>query len=118
MTNALSLYLDALRFSAAFTVFLSHYATGRISGGLFWQSADYGRSAVLFFFVLSGFVIAWVTEARERNLEDYTLSRMARLYSVVIPAFAVTAVLDCLGKAVDPRLYDPEWGHGTTHPPL
>ena len=37
MTNALSLYLDALRFGAALTVFVSHYSTGRISGGLFWQ---------------------------------------------------------------------------------
>ena len=46
MTNALSLYLDALRFAAAFTVFLSHYSTGRISGGLLWQFSDYGRAAV------------------------------------------------------------------------
>lgn len=65
MTSALSLYLDALRFGAAFIVFVSHYAAGRYSGGLFWQVMDYGRIAVLVFFVLSGFVIAWVTEARE-----------------------------------------------------
>jgi hypothetical protein len=38
MTNALSLYLDALRFGAAFTVFLSHYAAKGFSGGLFWQA--------------------------------------------------------------------------------
>ena len=79
MTNALSLYLDALRFSAAFTVFLSHYAVVRYSGGLFWQMMPYGRTAVLVFFVLSGFVIAWVTETRERTLQEYTLSRIARL---------------------------------------
>jgi peptidoglycan/LPS O-acetylase OafA/YrhL len=118
MTNALSLYLDVLRFGAAFTVFVSHYAVGRISGGLFSQVADYGRTAVLLFFVLSGFVIAWVTESRERNLEDYALSRVARLYSVVIPAFIVTAALDWVAQAVDPRLYGPEWGHSTTHPVL
>ena len=67
MTNALSLYLDALRFGAAFIVFLSHF--GRVSGGLFWQMQPYGRTAVLVFFVLSGFVIAWVTETKERTLE-------------------------------------------------
>jgi peptidoglycan/LPS O-acetylase OafA/YrhL len=77
MTNALSLYLDALRFGAALTVFVSHYSTGRISGGLFWQF-DRGRTAVLVFFVLSGFVIAWVSERRERTLEEYCLSRVAR----------------------------------------
>jgi peptidoglycan/LPS O-acetylase OafA/YrhL len=115
MTNALSLYLDALRFGAAFAVFVSHYATGRISGGLFWQF-DGGRTAVLVFFVLSGFVIAWVSDTRERTLEDYGLSRIARLYSVIIPAFLLTAALDSVGKAVDPRLYGPEWGHSMAHP--
>jgi peptidoglycan/LPS O-acetylase OafA/YrhL len=118
MTNALSLYLDALRFGAAFTVFLSHYAVGRISGALFWPVASYGRTAVLVFFVLSGFVIAWVAETRERTLEEYGLSRAARLYSVIIPAFVTSAVLDYLGKAVDPRLYAPEWGHSASHPVL
>jgi len=118
MTSTLSLYLDGLRFAAAFTVFLSHYAVGRISGGVFWWVADYGRTSVLVFFVLSGFVIAWVTETRERNLDDYCLARFARLYSVIIPAFIVAAILDYLGEAVDPRLYGPEWGHSTTHPLL
>jgi len=117
MTNALSLYLDALRFGAAFTVFLSHYATGRISGGLFWQF-DFGRTAVLVFFVLSGFVIAWVSDTRERTLEDYALSRIARLYSVIVPAFILTALLNWLGKEIDPRLYAPEWGHSTARPAL
>ena len=87
MTNALSFYLDGLRFGAAFTVFLAHYSVQRISGGFFWPSFAYGHTAVLVFFVLSGFVIAWVTETRERSLEDYILSRAARLYSVIIPAF-------------------------------
>jgi peptidoglycan/LPS O-acetylase OafA/YrhL len=116
MTSAVSLYLDALRFGAAFTVFLSHYGTGRISGGMFWYLADYGRTAVLVFFVLSGYVIAWVTEAREPTIEEYALSRAARLYSVIIPAFILTAALDYTGRAIDPRLYGPEWGHSMAHP--
>jgi peptidoglycan/LPS O-acetylase OafA/YrhL len=115
MTNPLSLYLDALRFGAALAVFVSHYATGRISGGLFWRF-DGGRTAVLVFFVLSGFVIAWVSDTRERTLEEYGLSRVARLYSVIIPVFVLTAVLDTIGKAIDPRLYGPEWGHSMAHP--
>jgi len=106
MTKALSLYLDALRFGAAFTVFLSHY--GKFNGGLFWQIQPYGVTAVIVFFVLSGFVIAWVTEARERSLEEYALSRVARLYSVILPAFIVTAVLDHIAMAIDPRWYGPE----------
>ena len=108
MTNALSLYLDALRFGAAFTVFVSHWAAGRYSGGFLWRVMPYGRTAVLVFFVLSGFVIAWVTETRERTLEEYALSRLARLYSGIIPAFIATAVLDHLAIAIDPGLYAPE----------
>ena len=107
MTNALSLYLDALRFCAALTVMLSHYVAGRYSGALLWRLMPYGRTAVLVFFVLSGFVIAWVTETRERTLEEYSLSRLARLYSVILPAFVLTAVLDNFGSAIDPRLYGP-----------
>ncbi|MBV8938064.1 MAG: acyltransferase [Alphaproteobacteria bacterium] len=117
MTNALSFYLDILRFGAAFAVFISHYAIGRISGGLFWQF-DFGRTAVLAFFVLSGFVIAWVSETRERTLEEYALSRIARLYSVIIPAFILTALLNWLGKEIDPRSYAPELAHSTSHPVL
>ena len=106
MTKALSLYLDALRFSAALTVFLSHFP--RFSGGLFWQMEPYGRTGVLVFFVLSGFVIAWVTATRERTLEEYALSRAARLYSVMVPAFIITAALDHIAMAIDPRLYSQE----------
>ena len=108
MTQALSLYLDALRFGAAFTVFVSHWAAARYSGGLFWRVTGYGRTSVVVFFVLSGFVIAWVTETRERTFEDYAFSRIARLYSVIVPAFLLTAVLDRLATAIDPQLYGPE----------
>jgi peptidoglycan/LPS O-acetylase OafA/YrhL len=118
MTKALSLYLDALRFGAAFTVFLAHYSVQRISGGFFWPSFVYGHTAVLVFFVLSGFVIAWVTETRERSLSDYALSRAARLYSVIIPAFIITAVVNSLGEAVDPQLYGAVRSATTPHPLL
>jgi len=118
MTNALSLYLDGLRFGAAFMVFLAHYSVQRISGGFFWPSFAYGHTAVLVFFVLSGFVIAWVTETRERSLGQYILSRAARLYSVIIPAFIITAVVNYLGEAVDPQLYEAVRSDITSHPAL
>ena len=118
MTTALSLYLDALRFSAALVVFVGHYSTQRHGGGLFWQAFLYGRTAVLVFFVLSGFVIAWITETKEKTFEEYALSRAARLYSVILPVFLITALLDSLGSAIDPRLYELEWRLSTVHPLL
>src|SRR5271157_507292 len=108
MTRAFSLYLDALRFGAAFTVFVSHWAAARYSGGELWRVMPYGRTAVLVFFVLSGFVIAWVSSTRERTFGEYALSRAARLYSVILPAFVVTAALDGIGVAIDPGLYEAE----------
>ena len=116
MTNGLSFYLDALRVLAVFAVFLSH--SGRVSGGMFWQVQPYGHAAVLVFFVLSGFVIAWVTETREQTAEEYTLSRIARLYSVVAPAVILTALLDTIGMAIDPHLYAPESIVRMNHGPL
>src|SRR4051812_44741075 len=97
MNPALSLYLDVLRFGAAFMVFISHYSDRRLSGGLFWQIGGYGRTSVLVFFVLSGFVIAWVSQDKEANLKEYAISRISRLYSVIIPAFILTAILDPIG---------------------
>jgi peptidoglycan/LPS O-acetylase OafA/YrhL len=105
LTPALSLYLDILRFAASFVVFLSHYAPEYRSGGLFWQIQGYGRVSVLAFFVLSGFVIAWVSQGKEANLQEYAISRISRLYSVIIPAFIITAVLDSIGATTNSILY-------------
>jgi hypothetical protein len=61
----------------------------------------YDRTVVLVFFVFLSVVIAWVTETREGTLEEYALSRVARLYSVILPALILTPV------AVRPRRVPP-----------
>jgi peptidoglycan/LPS O-acetylase OafA/YrhL len=109
MTSAMSLYLDLGRLTAAFVVLLSHFAYSRISGGEYLEFRRFGSDAVVLFFVLSGYVIAYVTAEREHTLRDYALSRLARLYSVVLPALIITIVLDQLGQRIDPRLYDGWW---------
>ena len=68
MDKAQSLYLDCLRFAAAMVVFLSHAASQKISGGIFWQLKEYDQTAVMIFFVMSGFVIAFVTKERENTI--------------------------------------------------
>ncbi len=52
-----------------------------------------GPAAVIVFFVLSGFVIAYVTDGHDRTLADFTLNRLARLWSVTLPALGFGAVL-------------------------
>lgn len=105
MNRTTSLYLDAIRFLAAMVVFVSHAGQRRWSGGLLWQITPWGSEAVVVFFVLSGFVIGYVTEQRERTAKVYAINRLARIYSVAIPALILTFVLDALGRRANPGMY-------------
>ncbi len=118
MKPATSLYLDILRFAAALAVFFAHYSSARLSGGLFWQIQDYGHLAVMAFFVLSGLVIAYSTDAKDRTLHAYCVSRLSRLYSVVLPAILLTVTVDAVGTRVAPQLYTADWGYAASYPLL
>lgn len=111
MTRGFSLYLDALRFLAAMVVFASHMGYERFTAGsMDWiRALNLGSDAVVVFFVLSGFVIAWTTFSKVRGPEDYAEARLARLYSVIIPALIVTFVLDMAGARLFPAAYDGWW---------
>src|SRR5215471_3078111 len=110
MTREFSLYLDLVRFSAAFLVFVSHSNFRELSERVI-PAAGFGHSAVIVFFVLSGFVIAYVTDTKEKLAQDYAASRLARIYSVALPALVLTILLDIFGERVSPRVYD----GSTTH---
>jgi peptidoglycan/LPS O-acetylase OafA/YrhL len=100
-----SAYLDVIRFVAALTVFLGHAAGMHWTKGFLWQLGGYGDTCVVVFFVLSGYVIAYVADNKERNWWTYGANRIARLWSVVIPALALTFVVDYFGVKVAPELY-------------
>ena len=97
-----SIYLDLVRFSAAVLVVVNHSNHREIITSLLPQL---GHSAVMIFFVLSGFVIAYVTNTRETNLRAYSISRIARLYSVIPVALVVTLLADYIGQTIDPVFY-------------
>ncbi len=109
-----SLYLDLLRFLAAFTVFIGHVSGSRFTGGLFWQVSPFMAEAVTLFFVLSGFVIACATDRGETTATSYAVARAARILSVALPALVMTFALDALGRAVRPDLYSAAWGYVPT----
>ena len=48
----------------------------------------------MIFFVLSGYVITYVACQRETTLLNFSISRIARVYSVVIPAIVLTIAVD------------------------
>ena len=47
---------------------------------------DMGNDAVMVFFVLSGFVIAYTVDRGETRASDYALARLVRMYSLALPA--------------------------------
>jgi peptidoglycan/LPS O-acetylase OafA/YrhL len=104
MNRSFSLYLDLVRFLAALTVLLFH------ASGLEFVKVDtvlghYGREAVIVFFVLSGFVIAYTADQKDSTLPEYATHRISRIYSVVIPALILTPIVDWIGARIHPEFY-------------
>lgn len=91
MTKHFSIYLDLLRLSAAIAVFLSHITI--MGNPSLWMLKVFpAHEAVILFFVLSGYVIAFVVYDKKETSKDYIVNRIARIYSVVIPAILITLV--------------------------
>ncbi|MEA2756782.1 MAG: hypothetical protein QOJ54_3071 [Aliidongia sp.] len=109
MTRPLSLLLDLIRLAAALLVFFHHAAIGKFASGIPYRLMMTGHEPVIVFFVLSGFVIAYCTDVKDRSPRIYALSRLSRLYSVVVPALLLTALLDPLGTWLAPELYMDHW---------
>ena len=89
-----SLYLDLVRIGAALAVVVAHFGYFHIFDAQ--QTAalpDFGREAVIAFFVLSGFVIAYSGETKNPTLAGYVVARCARLYSVVLPVLLLAFLL-------------------------
>ena len=105
LSRATSGFLDVLRILAAATVFASHcaqYWSPRLSAAL----EALGHHAVVVFFVLSGYVVTYSTLSRpHRDPRAYVVARLSRLYSVVVPALALTAVLAFAGATINPGAY-------------
>jgi peptidoglycan/LPS O-acetylase OafA/YrhL len=89
MNRSFSVYLDVVRFTAAFLVYLYH-SNQRFLSEAILPASHYGHSSVIVFFVLSGFVIAFVTDTKEFRLPAYAASRISRVYSVTVPAIVLT----------------------------
>jgi len=105
MNRPFSVYLDLVRFVAAVLVYVWH-SNQRFLTEAILPFSGYGHSAVIVFFVLSGFVIAFITDTRETQLSDYAASRISRVFSVAIPAIVITLLLDSVGRVLYPAIYD------------
>lgn len=99
MNKGFSIYLDMVRALLAFIV-LVHHATSPVTITGMRQLAG-GPEAVVGFFVLSGFVIAMVADRAGTQPLPFVLSRLARLWSVLIPALLLTLICDAVGRSID-----------------
>jgi peptidoglycan/LPS O-acetylase OafA/YrhL len=108
MNRSFSLYLDLVRFIAACLVYLYH-SNQRWLVQEVLPASHFGHSAVVVFFVLSGYVIAYVTATKEKDWASYAASRLSRVYSVAVPAVALTLLLDMMGRSLEVAHYDYPW---------
>ena len=103
-----SLYLDLFRFLMALVVIVGHASYyGYVGHGFLWQIDPFRhlQTAVMAFFVLSGFVIAYVADTKEKDGLSYVASRVARMTSIIAPALFITFLADLVGRAISPEFY-------------
>ena len=108
-----SLYLDVLRALAAIVVLVDHASAVFDLPG--WPAGS-GHHAVIVFFVLSGFVISHVAATRERSAREFIMARLARLWSVLVPAMVLTVVCDVIGRSFGS--YPSAYAHSPIDHPL
>jgi peptidoglycan/LPS O-acetylase OafA/YrhL len=101
LSKEFSSFLDALRIVAALVVFLGHLARPEFGGEALTAFAGISHSAVIVFFVLSGYVITW-SARRGASGADFAIDRAARIYSVAVPALLLALLLDLVRLAHDP----------------
>jgi peptidoglycan/LPS O-acetylase OafA/YrhL len=110
MNPSLSAWMDLSRVVAALVVFFGHARGLGLTAS--WVDESWHRhadDAVVAFFVISGFVIAWSTQKAGRGIRHYAEARASRIYSVALPAVLVALALDHIGMRFDSSQYDVDW---------
>lgn len=103
VTAELSIYLDAVRLLAALAVLIGHLEQDGLHAD--WLVLGrFSHEAVVVFFVLSGLVICHSTVGARGGARDYAIARLARLYSVVLPAIVLSFAVKAAAAAADPIL--------------
>ena len=105
LAAATSRVLDAARLGAAAVVVVFH-ASGMWTTAYPNLHAALGKAshaAVVVFFVISGYVIAYSAGRHHRGLRHYAVARLSRLYAVLAPTLLLTALVEAVIRATDPE---------------
>jgi peptidoglycan/LPS O-acetylase OafA/YrhL len=100
-----SIVLDVVRFLAALMVAVGHLSQSHFSTGWPPILRDYAVASVSVFFILSGFMIRYITSVKYGDLRRYAVDRFARIYSVVLPAMGITILFDSLSAHFNHSYY-------------
>lgn len=105
-----SIILDIVRFLAALTVAVGHLSEGYFTTGWPPVLMKFAVGSVSVFFILSGFMIRYVTRVKYGDLRRYTVDRFARIYSVVLPTLALTIVFGLIAAHFNYSYYFSNFG--------
>lgn len=111
MSASFSIYLEIIRIFATLLVFIAHsFSLCTIFSNV---EPGIGRNGVIFFFVLSGYVISWCANEKESRLIQFVTNRAARIYSVALPAillaFTVSVILYKTSHTDFPYQFQKPW---------
>jgi hypothetical protein len=118
---------DVLRIGAALLVLIGHvrsavfipyeaFVHNRLLLAPFYAFTSMGSEAVMIFFVLSGYLVGGQVIVRLQEMRwsalDYAITRMTRLWIVILPTLAVTYLIDHLSMSLsNGSLYDGSYGN-------
>ena len=109
------IFLDLLRGTAAIAVCISHIRNyffvdfrdilkPNYFDIVFYALTSLGHSAVIIFFVLSGYLIGGkvinLYQKNKYNAKKYVINRLVRLWVVLVPALILTFLIDTLGDSI------------------
>ncbi len=115
VTPSASFLLDIVRFGAALLVVVAHFSHAEFNTGTHSYQI-LGDIAVPVFFVLSGFVIRFVTLSREHTLRVFFIDRASRIYSIAIPALLLTLVVTFVAARIAPAYFARYFADLSNHP--
>lgn len=112
-----SIFLDGMRLLSALTVLVCHASYQWLHNyhRVLTVFNDLSHAAVIVFFVLSGYLIAYTTTSNNRGPRQYAAARLSRLYSVVIPALVITALIEFAVSYLDPAI-SADYSRGSSLP--
>ena len=108
LTVGQSSMLNAIRALAAFSVLVGHTFVGSVPGSLLNKAVPFQSLAVVVFFWLSGFLIAYQCLSKTKySFGEYMIDRFSRIYVLYVPAMIISylVLVVFLGR-VSPTVWD------------